>query len=141
MGALAALVVVAACLLGALAPPAGAAPRGTGDPPRAERILVLSIPVISWEDVNTHRLPNLNRLLDRSAIASLATRTISRTLDLADGYVTLGAGTRAVGAGTTLDGQAFGAREDVGASTGAQLFARRTGREVDRGLLHLGIGA
>ena len=136
-----ALVGVATCVLGALAPAAGAAPRGGDEPTPADRVLVLSIPVVSWEDVNTHRLPNLNGLLDRSTIASLATRTISRTLDLADGYATLGAGTRAVGAGTTLDGQAFGEREEVGDATGAQLFARRTGREVDGGLVHLGIGA
>jgi hypothetical protein len=136
----AALLVGATCVLGVLAPVAGAAPRGA-DAPRAERVLVLSIPVVSWEDVNTHDLPNLDRLLDRSAIASLATRTITRTLDLADGYVTMGAGTRAVGAGSTLDGQAFGAAEEVGDATGAQLFARRTGEAVDGGLVHLGIGA
>jgi hypothetical protein len=86
-------------------------------------------------------MPNLNGLLDRSAIAALATRTISRTVELADGYVTLGAGTRAVGAGPRADGEAFDAGERLGSDTAAQVFARRTGREVDAGLVHLGIAA
>ena len=144
VAALAVVVVLVGCLLAALAPAAGAAPRGGAEPPRPDRVLILSVPVLGWEDVNTHRMPNLNRLLDRSAIANLATRTVTSTLDLADGYVTLGAGTRAVGAGSTVDGQAFGAHEvvgDAGGATGAELFARRTGRAVDHGLVHLGIGA
>jgi hypothetical protein len=107
-----------------------------------ERVLIISVPVLTWEEVNTHRMPNLNRLLDRSAVANLTTRTLRRQPILSDGYVTLSAGTRAVGAGFPIDGEAFDARERVnGAGTAAQMFARRTGEHVDSGLVHLGIGA
>ena len=47
--------------------------------PGADRVLVLSLPVVTWEDMNTRTaLPNLTRLLDRSAIGGLTTRTIDR---------------------------------------------------------------
>lgn len=137
-GALGAPLVVT-LLVGAI-PSAAAMPAGA-QPTPVRRLLVISIPVLTWEDVNSHAMPNLNRLLDRSAIASLATRTVTRTLDLTDGYVTMGAGTRAVGAGNELDGQAFGVDERVGDSTGGEMFARRTGEVVDHGLVHLGVAA
>ncbi len=115
--------------------------RATTDEP-AERVLVISVPVLTWDDVNTHRMPNLNRLLDGSAVANLTTRTINREPVLSDGYVTLGSGTRAVGAGFPIDGEAFDAGERVdGEGTAGQMFARRTGKHVDSGLVHLGIGA
>ncbi len=110
--------------------------RKAGSPPR---VLVISVPGLTWEDVNRNDVPNLRALFDDSGVADLATRTISRQTKPADGYLTLGAGTRAVGAGTVNDGEAFEVDEVVEGDTAGQVFARRTGREAHRGLVHLGL--
>ena len=108
--------------------------------PKPQRLLVISLPMLAWKDANDHRLPNLNRLLDESAVADLTTRTISRETKLADGYITLGAGTRSIGAGTDVDGEGFEVGEPFGADNAGQVFERRTGRTSRSGLVDLGIG-
>lgn len=117
-------------------PPAGATP--TGD---EQRVLVISVPGLTWEDVNRNDVPNLVRLFDRSAVGDLATRTVSRQATLADGYVTVGAGTRSIGAGDAVDGEAFAVDETIGGDTAGEIFERRTGASPQRGLVHLGFPA
>ncbi|HUF83984.1 MAG TPA: hypothetical protein VMQ81_05255 [Acidimicrobiia bacterium] len=104
-------------------------------------MLVISVPGLTWEDVNRNEVPNLVRLFDRSAVGDLATRTVSRHATLADGYVTLGAGTRAIGAGDAVDGEGFAVDEAVGDDIAGQIFERRTGTDPARGLVHLGFPA
>ena len=117
--------------------PAAAAPEGPS--PRPDRVLIISLPGLTWEDIDSHDVPNLRSLLDDSAVADLATRTISRRTEPPDGYVTLGAGTRAIGAGTRIDGEAFEVDEPIEGDTAGQVFARRTGRDARAGLVHLGL--
>jgi hypothetical protein len=109
--------------------------------PAAPRLLVISLPGVTWQDIQdrVHELPNLTHLLDQSAIGGLTTRTIDRHTTLADGYVTLGAGTRSVGTELETDGEGFDVGEPFADSTAAQVFERRTGRKVSRGLVNLGI--
>jgi hypothetical protein len=114
------------------------APAATGPPDRDRRVLVIAVPALTWEDVNGNDVPNLLRLFDDSAVGDLATRTVSRQATLVDGYVTLGAGTRAIGAGAATDGEAFAVDEALGADTAGQIFERRTGETSRRGLVHLG---
>ena len=118
----------------------GAASARKGDP-TARRLLVISLPAATWKDVNTRDLPNLNRLLDESAVADLTTRTVERTTRLADGYVTIGSGTRAVGGPTQAetDGEGFEVDEPFGADTAGQVFTRRTGHRPGDGLVNLGL--
>jgi hypothetical protein len=110
--------------------------------PTARRLLVISLPAVNWKDVNTRHLPNLNKLLDESAVADLTTRTVNHVTRLADGYVTIGTGTRAVGGPTQVetDGEGFEVGEPFGDATAGQVFTRRTGHRPGDGLVNLGLG-
>jgi hypothetical protein len=110
--------------------------------PAAKRVLVISLPHVSWTDLQDHgpdELPNLHRLLDRSAVADLSIRAPRIRPDLAGGYATLSAGDKAVASGTPDDGAGFTADERVGVGTAGEAFARRTGTNVTRGLVQLGL--
>jgi len=138
--------VLTLVLLGALAVPlilvgaAGPAAAETAKP-KAQRVLVISLPAVTWQDIQARKdkLPNLIRLLDGSAIGGLSTRAVDRKTKLADGYVTLGAGTRSVGTDMDTDGEGFEVGEPFGDVTAAQAFERRTGRHPRTGLVNLGI--
>ena len=78
------LVAIVAGITGGLAAPAAA---GTARP--VERVFVFSLPFVSWADLDTYEAPNLERFLDRAAIAGLTTRADKRETRLADGYLTL----------------------------------------------------
>jgi hypothetical protein len=119
-----------------LAPEASADPQ----PPRAERVLVLSLPTVSWEDVNDQDLPNLDPFLDGAAVAGLSTRAVDRRTTPGDGYATLSAGTRADG-DDDVDGLAFEVGERYQGEPADQVFLRRTGTPVERGLFSLALPA
>ena len=125
---------VASFLGGALTGGARAGAADPGDPVR--RVLVFSLPHVTWADLDRYDLPTINRFLDDAAIAGLTTRADSRATKLADGYLTLGAGTRTVGDPQT-DGDVLGVNEVFGDNTAAEVFAQRTGREVSRGIVAL----
>ena len=61
------------------------------------RVLVFSVPTLSWADLREGDLPNLTRVLRSSAIADLSVRSVTRRTSSTDGYATLNAGTRARG--------------------------------------------
>jgi hypothetical protein len=138
--------IAAAAVVAMLAVPllvaatSGAASARTAKP-EARRVLVISLPAVTWEDIEARvdALPNLTRLLDGSAIGGLTTRTIDRQTKLADGYVTLGAGTRSVGTDMESDGEGFEVDEPFADTTAGQVFERRTGRTARGGLVNLGI--
>jgi hypothetical protein len=138
-----------ACAVAAVVAPAvvvtaasGTAAARDGDP-KPRRLLVISLPAVSWKDVNVHELPNLNRFLDNAAVADLTNRSIRRDSRLGDGYITLGAGTRSIGnlSNNTTDGHGFEVGERFGADTAGQVYRRRSGREAGRGLVYLDIDA
>ena len=138
--AVAAVVACGALLVGSAGSSSAAAATESslaGKP--VDRVLVISLPHVSWSDLEGRDLPNLRRLLDRSAVADLSIRAPSIRPDLAGGYATLSAGDKAVGSGTADDGAGFEADEHLGAGTAADAFARRTGHDAGRGLVHLGL--
>jgi hypothetical protein len=113
-------------------------PAGADDSRPVRRVLVFSLPHVSWEDLEkfSDAVPNLNRFLERAAVAGLTSRADQRSTKLADGYLTLGAGTRTVGDPAT-DGDALGVDEPFGRDTAGQVFRQRTGREVRHGIVAL----
>lgn len=123
----AALAGAALVAAGTVAPPADA---GAGPAP-AERVLVLSVPGVAYGDLDLDTLPNLRSLFDESAVADLSVRGVKRRPTLTDGYVTIGAGTRAVGRSASADPACLGAAEPYETGTAAQAAARRTGRPAD----------
>ena len=124
-----ALTVIAAGF-GPVGPRLGRGPDGRRIRPEAAcrpacRVLILALPAVSWADVKTARLPHLDALLEQSAIAGLATRSVRQRTSPGDGYAALGAGTRTVAAG--MPGQNMEPDERYGDSTAAEVFERRNG--------------
>lgn len=121
-------------------PAAGAAPSGTPSP-SVDRVLIVTLPGVVWADLDDVDLPNLNRLLDESAVGDLTTRAnpTRRFTNLGDAYITLGAGTRAIGDNGATDGQALEVDERFGLDTAGDVFELRTGRAVERGIVQLSI--
>jgi hypothetical protein len=120
--------------------PAGAAAteRAASSTPHARSVLILSLPAMSWVDLRDSDAPNLKRLLATSGIADLSTRTVRTRTDATNGYLALGAGSRAVGDATTA-GQNLEPSEPYGDSTAGEVFARRTGRPDATAVGALGI--
>ena len=116
---------------------AGATPRASDDTSHVRRVLVFSLPYVTWADLDRYDLPNLRRLLDASAVADLTTRVERRSTRLADGYLTFEAGTRAVGDPTT-DGDVLGVNERFGKDTAGEVFLQRTGHRPKHGIVSLG---
>ena len=106
--------------------------------PEVDRVLVVSMPTLSWADVNEYDLPNLSAFIDESAVAGLSTRAIDRLTTPGDGYATINTGVRADGDEET-DGLAFEAEERFLGQPAAEIFARRTGITVDSGLVSLAL--
>ena len=131
--------MIALALTTATAVPAAAAPQAEPGPCHPVcRVLVLSLPAISWADLRGTRLPHLEALLARSAIADLSTRSIRQRTNAGDGYLTMGSGAR-VRVDPADAGQNLDPAESYGNGSAADTFARRTGRSLDRGIGALGI--
>jgi len=94
--------------------------------PGVNRVLVISIPTISWEDLDLDQLPHLAELFSQSIVADQIARGVVRVPTLSDGYLTIGAGTRAVGTPGT-DGACLEMGDDYDGSTVRDELARRTG--------------
>ena len=131
------LGMVAAVLLGTmlLAGPAAAGAGALGRPSASERtdrstarrVLVFSVPYVSWADVDAADTPNLDRFVRAAGVAGLSTRVDARETSLGDGYATIGAGTRTV---SVDDASAGGLMVDepFGAATAGETYTQRTGR-------------
>ncbi|MCB0973820.1 MAG: hypothetical protein KDB86_04575 [Actinobacteria bacterium] len=63
-----------------------------------DRVLVFSVPTLTWKDVRDTETPHLDRLINDSAVGDLSVRSVTRHITSADGYMTLNAGTRSDGA-------------------------------------------
>ena len=119
---------------------AGGGAASAADRSRVDRVLVLALPAVGWSDLQRDGLPNLRRLLDGSAVGSLMTNGVLRPAPVGDGYVTLGAGTRATGDRLVV-GQGFGADEEFGDDTAGAAFTTRTGVPATTGLVYMPIAS
>jgi hypothetical protein len=132
-----AAIAAAFCAFAAL-PSTNAGASAASPRHRVDRVLILSLPAVSWAELGAARAPNLDRLLDASAIADLSTRAVHKRTDLADGYMTIGAGARAV-APVEGSGLGFDVEEPYGADPAGLVYQRRTGRQPGDGLVDLSI--
>lgn len=117
-GIVAALVLVAAN-------PAAAAGSGGGDT-SGGRLLIVSLPGLTWAEVASHRLPAIEALLDGAALANLAPRGVSPRSGPGDAYLTISAGARAT-TERAVDGQVLGLEEQSSGSQAGEIFTRRSG--------------
>jgi hypothetical protein len=126
------LIVLAAlfALLVLIVPPAAgettAAQRGGVAKAGVDRVLVLSLPAISWADLRSARVPTLDKLFAESALADLTTRSVRTRTSAGDGYLTLGSGARVV-SDSSVAGQNLDPGERYGDDPATDVFARRLG--------------
>jgi hypothetical protein len=85
------LLALLSLLVAGVPAAAGAAEDGW----RADRVLVVGVPGLVWDDVDRDRTPALWELADTSPIGTVSVRAARSTTCLLDGWATLGAGNRA----------------------------------------------
>lgn len=108
-------------------------------PGPARRVLIVTMPGVTWDDVSASATPNLQQLVDRSAIGDVSTRIGSYRQSTTAAYLTLGAGTRSVVPEVDM-GVALNPGEVHGGVPAAELVRRRTGGAVD-GIAYIPVGA
>jgi hypothetical protein len=116
---------LAAVLVGMPLPPVSAAPV-QDDVGTAQRLLVVSLPGLTWEEVAEADLPELEAFLDGAAMADLAPRGVHPRSGPGDAYLTISAGTRAT-TERLVDGQVLALDEQSSGSAAGEIFRRRTG--------------
>ena len=115
---LAVLVVAVVLLLGP-----GSSDRPIG---HADRVLVVSIPALTWDRVADDMPPNLTAFLEHAAVASASVRTIGADTNLAEGYASIGAGNRVAVPGD-LGGLAFPPDAEYDGDPVTDVYRRRLG--------------
>lgn len=102
----------------------------------AERVLVISVPGLTWSEVEGSELPNIEALLAGSALADMAPRGVTARSTPGDAYLTISAGSRSIGA-PGIDGQQLGLSEQSAGSAAGEIFERRTGTAPDGDVVSL----
>lgn len=128
------LMVVLSIVLGTTATPAAS----RNDRGRPARVLIVSIPRLTWEDLVDDAPPNLRSFFDDAAVGNTSLRTIGPRTSLGAAYVTIGSGNRA-GVSNADAGRVLQVRDRFENGTAAQAFERRTGREPGSPIIHLSI--
>ena len=132
--------LLATIVLAGLIVPLTAGPAGGGPPePRAERVLVLALPTLAWDELYQGDTPALDKLLDRSAVGALSVRDVLPETDAGDGYATVSAGTRA--RGVYAGGQVLEPTEDFLGTPAGAVYARNTGFSAASGVVALGFSS
>jgi hypothetical protein len=109
-----------------------------GDTP-VDRVLMVSLPGVGWDDVQGADLPNLERFVETAAIGDLSTRIGRASASTTAAYLTLGSGTRAVQPAIDV-AVALDPDESYGGVPSAEILERRLGW-VPRGITYPAIGA
>lgn len=91
------VAVVAASWSGSRSAPSSVAPAAP-----AEKVLLVGLPGLGWDDLGSGAMPNLDRLAAGGAVAAMSVRTRSDVPTASEGYASLGAGSR-VHAGADAD--------------------------------------
>ena len=108
------------------------------NPCTVERMLVFSIPDLSWRALRDADVPNIEEFLAGSAVASLApARTVPHDAGPADAYLTFGAGARTIGH-PPVDGEVMHADEQIDGVPVSELASRRFDAVVEAPIIALG---
>ncbi|MCU1369998.1 MAG: hypothetical protein JWO77_1192 [Ilumatobacteraceae bacterium] len=126
---LAALVLGSAFATTSAPHPAGAdGGASTTTATRPGRLLVVSLPGVTWADVQDHDLPNLEALLTHSAMADLSPRSVLVRSGPGDAYLTISGGSRAATV-PEIDGQVLAVDEESLGTAAGDIYQRRTGND------------
>ncbi|HKY68642.1 MAG TPA: hypothetical protein VJM49_19810 [Acidimicrobiales bacterium] len=104
-------------------------PADAADAP-VDRMLIISVPGLTWAEVRDHDLPAIESLLEGSAMADMAPRGVAARSTPGSAYLTISAGTRST-TDPLVDGQQLALGEQAGDSSAGDIFERRTGVEPD----------
>ncbi len=115
-----------AVVLGAVALATGLPATPAGAQERDRRILVISVPGLTWAEVRDHDLPNIEAFLEGAALADMAPRGVLARSTPGGAYLTISAGARAT-SDPLVDGQQLAVDEQSAGSTAGEIFQRRTG--------------
>ena len=137
-GRLAALIVAGMIVIAAWLVPATAAEAAPAAPARSSRVLIVSFPTLTWDDLDPTVTPTLSRFLDQAAVADLATRADRQPANLGAAYVTIGAGARSAGDEAT-DGEGLEVGERFGTVSAGDVYRQRTAGAPGHGIVNLGI--
>ena len=119
---------------------AGAAPvASAGGEREARDVLVLALPTLEWADLHQGDTPELDALVDDSAVASLSVRGIGSLTEAPEAYATISSGARA--GGVAESGDVLEVEEDFYGTAAGDAFRRATGEEPGSGLVSLGTPA
>ncbi|HEY8527196.1 MAG TPA: hypothetical protein VIL48_19665 [Acidimicrobiales bacterium] len=102
----------------------------------ARKVLVISVPGLTWSEVRTSDLPNIEALLEGSSMADMAPRGVHARSTPGAAYLTISAGSRAIGV-EGYDGQQLGLDEQSSGSAAAEIYERRTGSPPDGDVVSL----
>src|SRR5690606_31589946 len=80
------------------------------DPAAPGRVLVVSVPGLTWADVKGHDLPTLEAFFAGAALADMAPRGVSPRSGPGDAYLTISAGSRST-TQRSVDGQVLAVGE------------------------------
>ncbi|HEY7072380.1 MAG TPA: hypothetical protein VH479_19795, partial [Acidimicrobiales bacterium] len=121
--------LVLACLVALMAAAPAGAQAAEADPAPG-RILLISVPGLTWAEVRDHHLPAIEGLLEDSALADMAPRGVSPRATPGAAYLTISSGSRAT-SDPLVDGQQLALGEQAAGSSAGDIFERRTGVQPD----------
>jgi hypothetical protein len=107
--------------------------------PAVDRVLVVTLPGVTWADVEAGAMPTLAAVAEDAAIGDLSTRIGRRGASTTDAYLSIGAGTRAVAPRVDV-AVALDPDESYGGVRTSDILERRLGR-VPSGVAYLAVGA
>lgn len=116
--------------------PVGGQTEPAEDDTAADRVLLVSMPGLTWADVAEHDLPVLESFLEGAAVANHAPRAVTASARPGAAYLTISAGTR-VGGHSSVDGQQLDLEDRSAGSAAGEIFQRRTGVEAEEGYVSL----
>ncbi len=101
------------------------------------RVLVVSLPRLTWERLGEVETPAIDAFVDEAAVASMSTRTVGSRTSPANAYLTIGAGNRTTAGGVGDPGAVLMESETTDTGSAADVYQRRSGVQPAGRLLGL----